>query len=134
MHISNREVGRRSVLIAVIASLACLFVVGGASTASAEKKIKSKKAQGKLVELNVEEGKMIINEKGKKRTYFVKIEGSVLTRTTSTMNAKPVKLTEIPVGAPVFVYWKPDEQDKKIRRARKVDAPKVPEELLEEYE
>ena len=57
-----------------------------------------------------------------------------MTRTTSTMNAKPVKLTEIPVGAPVIVYWRPDEKDKKIRRARKVDAPKVPDELLEEYE
>lgn len=127
----NREVGRRSILIAIVISLLAL---GGATTASAEKKIKSKKAQGKLVELNVEEGKMIINEKGKKRTYLVKIEGSVMTRTTSTMNAKPVKLTEIPIGAPVIVYWKPDENDKKIRRARKVDAPKVPDELLEEYE
>jgi hypothetical protein len=124
-------VGRRSILIAIVISLLAL---GGATTASAEKKIKSKKAQGKLVELNVEEGKMIINEKGKKRTYLVKIEGSVMTRTTSTMNAKPVKLTEIPIGAPVIVYWKPDENDKKIRRARKVDAPKVPDELLEEYE
>jgi hypothetical protein len=127
----DREVGRRSILIAIVISLLAL---GGATTASAEKKIKSKKAQGKLVELNVEEGKMIINEKGKKRTYLVKIEGSVMTRTTSTMNAKPVKLTEIPIGAPVIVYWKPDENDKKIRRARKVDAPKVPDELLEEYE
>lgn len=134
MRIQNEGLGRRSILIAGIASLACLLVLGSVSTAAAEKKTKSKKAQGKLVELNVEEGKMIINEKGKKRTYLVKIEGSVMTRTTSTMNAKPVKLAEIPIGAPVIVYWRPDEADKKIRRARKVDAPKVPEELLEEYD
>ena len=49
------------------------------------------------------------------------------------MNAKPVKLSEIPIKAPVIVYWIPDEKDKKKKFARKVDAPKVPKEWLDEY-
>ncbi len=129
-----RQFGKKSIAFIAAASLVFLFVAGGASTAAAGKKIKSKKSEGKLVSLDPEAGTMIVKEKGKKRIYQVKFEGSVLKRTTSTMNAKPVKLMEIPVGAPVIVYWKPDPKDKKIRHARKVDAPKVPEDLLEQYD
>jgi len=117
-----------------LSALAILLMLGASSVALAEKESKSKKAQGKLVELDVAGGTMTVLEKGKKQVYQVIYEGSVMTRTTSTMNAKPVKLTEIPIGAPVIVYWKPDEADKKIRHARKVDAPKVDEDMVEEYE
>jgi hypothetical protein len=117
-----------------VLALVLSFALAIAGAASAEKKTKSKKAEGKLVEMNVEAGTMTVKEKGKKRVYQVKFEGSVLTRTTSTMNSKPVKLTEIPINAPVIVYWKPDPDDRKIRHARKVDAPKVDEEMLETYE
>jgi hypothetical protein len=117
-----------------VAVLGALLMLGTASGALAEKESKSKKAQGKLVELDVPGGTMTVVEKGKKQVYQVIYEGSVMTRTTSTMNAKPVKLTDIPIGAPVIVYWKPDESDKKIRHARKVDAPKVDEDMVEEYE
>ena len=127
-----RQVGKRSIAALVIVTLASFFVMGLASTASAEKKMKSKRAQGKLMELNEAEGTMTVKEKGKKKVYQVKFEGSVLTRTTATINGKAVKLNELPLNAPVIVYWKPDEKDRKIRRARKVDAPKVPKELLDE--
>ena len=53
-----------------------------------------------------------------------------MTRTTATINAKPVKLTDIPLKAPVNIYWLPDEKDQKKRFARKVDALKIHEELL----
>jgi hypothetical protein len=43
-----------------------------------------------------------------------------------------VKLTDIPLKAPVNIYWLPDEADKKKRFARKVDALKIPEEFLED--
>ena len=127
-----RQLGKRSIATLVIIALTTFFVAGLASTASAEKKMKSKRAQGKLLELNEAEGTMTVKEKGKKKVYQVKYEGSVLTRTTATINGKAVKLSELPLNAPVIVYWKPDENDRKIRRARKVDAPKVPKELLDE--
>ena len=77
---------------------------------------------------------MTVKEKGKKVVYNVKFEGSVLTRTTATMNAKPVKLTQIPIKAPINIYWMPDENNPKERYARKVDALKVPKEWLEDME
>lgn len=105
-----------------------------AGTADAKSKSKVKKSEGRLIALDKEANTMTVKEKGKKVTYNVKIEGSVLTKTTSTMNAKPVKLEEIPLKAPVIVYWIPDETDKKKRFARKVDAPKVPKEWLDSYD
>ena len=125
--------GLRAMGIATAMLVAIALLLGGGE-AFAEKKMKSKRSQGKLIELNEADKYMVVSEKGRKIRYRVILEGSVLTRTTSTMNAKLVKLAEIPKGAPVIVYWKPDPENRKIRHARKVDAPKVPDELLEEYE
>ena len=130
MHESTRK---RTARIG-LAVLAALLLTGIAPSAFAEKEVKSQKAQGKLAEFDPAGGTMTVVEKGKKQIYQVVFEGSVMTRTTSTMNAKPIKLTEIPIGAPVIVYWKPDPADKKIRHARKVDAPKVDADAVEEYD
>jgi len=129
----SRQRALRATGLATALAVALGLVIGGGE-ALAEKKIRSKKSQGKLVELNQEEKYMVVSEKGRKVKYEVILEGSVLERTTSTMNAKPVRLDEIPEGAPVIVYWKPDPENRRIRHARKVDAPKVPDELLSEYE
>jgi hypothetical protein len=127
-NISRRAVGR--ILIATIVSLFAF----GIGTADAKKKTKTKMSEGaRLIAFDQEAGTMTVKEKGKKVVYKVKFEGSVMTRTTSTMNARPVKLTDIPIKAPINIYWIPDEADPKVRFARKVDALKVPKELLEEY-
>ena len=128
MHsLERHNLGR--VMVACVFAL--LLVVGGAADA---KKSKIKQANGRLMELNQEENTMTVRVKGKPVVFNVKIEGSVMTRTTSTMNAKPVKLADIPIKAPVIVYWVPDEKNPKEKFARKVDAPKVPKEWLEEME
>ena len=57
-----------------------------------------------------------------------------LTSVNTMCDKLDIKLTEIPIGAPVIVYWKPDPADKKIRHARKVDAPKVDADAVEEYD
>ena len=124
----KRSWGR--VLVAGIVVL--LLFVGGAADAKSKSKVK--KSNGRLVALDEGAGTMTVKEKGKKVVYDVKLEGSVMTRTTSTMNAKPVKLTEIPLNAPIIVYWIPDENDRKKRFARKVDAPKIPKEFLDDIE
>jgi hypothetical protein len=103
------------------------------STAVAGSNSKIKKSQGRLVSLDTDAKQMTVKVKGKKVVYNVKLEGSVMTRTTATMNAKPTRLEEIPIKAPVIVYWIDDEADPKQKFARKVDAPKVPEDLLEEF-
>ena len=55
-----------------------------------------------------------------------------MTRTTSTINSRPVKLVEIPLKAKVNIYWIKDEEDPKRRFARKVDALQIPKELLDD--
>ena len=123
---SRRTFGRVMAACAVL----LLLLVGG----TADAKSKVRKSDARLMAFDQEKGKMMVKEKGKKVIYNVRFDGSVLTRTTATMNAKPVKLEEIPIEAPVIVYWIPDEENPKERFARKVDAPKIPDEWLEDYD
>lgn len=120
--------------LGLVALAAACFLAGGFALPAEAGKSKTKKAEGKLVKYDAAGSTIVVKEKGKEKTFAVKAEGSVLTRTTVTMNAKPAKLTDLPEGAPVIVYWIRDEDDPKKRFARKIDAPKVPEELLEGYD
>ena len=128
-----QNVSRRTFGRIVVAMMVSLFAFG-VGTAEAKKKSKIKKTQGaRLMSFDEAAGTMTVKEKGKKVVYHVKFEGSVMTRTTATINARPVKLTDIPIKAPINIYWKRDEANPKDRFARKVDALKVPKELLEDY-
>jgi len=72
-------------------------------------------------------------KKNKEAVFLVKPEGSVLTRTTVTIDSKKAELTDIPVGKTVNVYWRPDEKDKSAMFARKIDVILSDEELDEKY-
>jgi len=118
---------------ASVALLVAVFAIAVADPALAQTS-KVKKDEGKFVEFDPESSTITVKQKGKNVVYNVKPEGSVLTRTTVSMNAAPATVPDIPPGAPVIVYWLPDEKDKNKKFARKIDAPKVPEELLDQYE
>ena len=68
-------------------------------------------------------------KKNKEAVFAVKPEGSVLTRTTVTINSQKAELADIPEGKTVNVYWRPDEKDRTILRARKIDMILSDEEL-----
>jgi len=95
---------------------------------------KSERSNGKFVSYDVARQSIAIKEAGREQTYQVKAEGSVLTRTTLTMNGKVAKFEDLKPGMIVIVYWKPDTADANKRNARKVDAPKVPKEFQEDVD
>lgn len=72
-------------------------------------------------------------KRGKEATFNVKIEGSVLTKTTCAINGKKGELEEIPEGKTVYIYWRPDEDNPKEMFARKVDVIFSEEELEERW-
>lgn len=124
---THQSIGR------VLAAIMVVMLTVVAGTASAEKKTRSKLSkEARLIAFDTEAGTMTVKEKGKKVVYNVKFEGSVMTRTTATINARPMKLNEIPLKAKVNIYWIKDEKDPKKRFARKVDALKIPKELLDD--
>jgi hypothetical protein len=90
---------------------------------------KSERATGKFVSYDAAAKSMAVKESGKEQTYQVKPEGSVLTRTTLTMNGKVAQWEDLKPGMIVIVYWKPDAADAEKRLARKVDVPKIPREF-----
>jgi hypothetical protein len=117
----------------VLAAAMVVMFSLGAGIAEAEKKSKIRLSkEARLIAFDTEAGTMTVKEKGKKVVYNVKFEGSVMTRTVASSNAKGMKLTEIPLKAKVNIYWIKDENDPKKRFARKVDALKIPKELMDD--
>jgi type IV pilus biogenesis protein CpaD/CtpE len=126
----QRALRRSAGLLAVMA--VGLMAVAAAPVLAAESK--SERATGKLVSYDAAAQAIVVKEGGKDSTYQVKAEGSVLTRTTLTMNGKVAKYDDLKPGMIVIVYWKPDAADATKRLARKIDVPKIPRELLDEME
>ena len=69
-------------------------------------------------------------KKGKEATFTIR-EGSIMTRTGVSINGKGGKLTEIPEGKTVNIYWQPDEKIPGQRWAKKIDLILSTEELME---
>ena len=72
--------------------------------------------------------------RGKEAEFAVKPEGSVLTRTTVAIRGIKADITDIEEGKPVNVYWRPDEEDRNVRRARKIDVVMSQEEFEARFE
>ena len=116
-----------------IAAAALLAIAVAAAPVRAEE-AKSERSNGKLVSYDAAAQTIVVKEGGKEQTYQVKAEGSVLTRTTVTMNGKVAKFDDVKPGMIVIVYWKPDPSDATKRNARKVDVPKIPKEFQDEID
>jgi hypothetical protein len=99
-------------------------------------KTKSIKTEGKFVSWDAESKMMKVKVKktgkkakdsalrlktGKEAEFRVKPEGSVLKRTSVTLNGKRAAITDIPEGKTLNIYWVPDEQNEGMRFARKID-------------
>ena len=109
-----------------ITGLAAVVVAFAFTTAFAvSAQAKGKSVQTKTVTVKVKKpgrGKDAkVLKRNKEAVFAVKPEGSVLTRTTVAINGVKGEITDIPEGKTVNVYWRPDENDPSILRARKID-------------
>jgi hypothetical protein len=126
----------RTLAVVTAIALACALVTAGATAALAQSKSKSVKteaewiafdATAKTVTVKVKktgsgkDAKRLL-KKNKEATFKVKPEGSVLTRTTVTINGMKAELGDMPEGKTVNIYWRPDPNDKDVMFARKIDA------------
>jgi hypothetical protein len=132
MHFKAIDHGKHG--IALVGALALSAFIFAASADVAQAKGKSTQTQAVWVSFDPDGQTVTVKVKkpgrgkdakrlkrGKKATFNVKVEGSVLTKTTVSVNGKRGELAEIPEGKTVFVYWRPDEKDDKQMFARKVD-------------
>ncbi|HME69654.1 MAG TPA: hypothetical protein VKM54_07275 [Myxococcota bacterium] len=118
----------RSLTRIAAVALAAVWIVGSVvSTASADEAVKTERTAGKFVKWDKDAGTVLVKEKGKDVLFSVIAEGSVLTRTTVTVKAKPAKLDDLKEGQIVVVYWKPGASDPNKKDARKIDAVSLPE-------
>ena len=59
-------------------------------------------------------------KRGKKATFRVKPEGSVMTRTVVKSEGRPIKITEIPDKKTITIFWVPDEKVDDTRFAKSI--------------
>ena len=112
------------------------------SPVAAQVKSKVKRDNGRFIAFDSEAQTVTVKVKGRDTVFQVKAEGSVLSRTTVSMNASPGKLGDLPSRAPVIVYWVPcddkgancKEKDARLKYARKIDAPKIPKEFMDDID
>jgi hypothetical protein len=112
-----------------------------------ETKAKSIRTEGKWVKFDAEAKVVVVKvtkpgpgkdakrlRRGREAEFAVVPEGSVLTRTTVAIRGVKAELTDIEPGKSVFVYWRPDEKDRNVRRARKIDVVMSQEEFESRFE
>ena len=135
--LSNRATTGVTALALVFA-----FTIASSESAEAKSKVKSIQTEAVWVEFDAEaktvtakvkkpgRGKQAkVLKKNKEATWAVEPEGSVLVRTTVAVNGVKGELGDIPAGKTVNIYWRPDEKDPTIHRARKIDVILSDEEL-----
>lgn len=117
-----------------------LFLFAGSAvmvdTAEAQKKTKSTKTEAKFISYDADtktltvkvlkSGKRPKNRKlsmkrGKKATFKIKPDGSILVKTSVTADGMRSSIDEIPDNKTLNIYWVPDEKDPDVRFARKID-------------
>jgi hypothetical protein len=121
-------------LIAAIAVALTLSLVGPTS-ANAQGKAKSTQTEAEWIKFDPEAKTVTVKvkkpgrgkdakrlKKNKEATFNVKPEGSVLTRTTVSINGMKAELSDLPAGKTVNIYWRPDTSDDTKMFARKIDA------------
>ena len=121
-------------LIATIAAALMLSLVGPTS-AFAQGKAKSTQTEAEWIKFDPETNTVTVKvkkpgrdndakrlKKNKEATFKVKPEGSVLTRTTVSINGRKAELTDLSEGKTVNIYWRPDTSDDTVMFARKIDA------------
>jgi hypothetical protein len=120
---------RRSARGVFAAALVSFLAAFAAAPATAEEAAKTERANGRVVSYDKDKATLTIKDKGKELAFHVTAEGSVLTRTTVTQNARPAKLDDLKPNAVVVVYWRQNASNADQKDARKIDMPNIPEGL-----
>lgn len=134
MTIVNRIYGRRFTVVLAASLALCMATISG--EAMAQKKSKSVQteaifqsydAAAKTITVKVKKAGGRVKSKeaaiknGKEASFNVKPEGSVLTKTTVSINGRKGELTDITEGKTLNIYWVVDEAMSTKRFARKID-------------
>jgi len=137
---------KRAITGVTALALAFAFTIASPDCALAKSKVKSVQTEAIWVAFDAEAktvtAKVVKPGRGKdakqlkrnkEATFAVVPEGSVLVRTTVAINGVKGELGDIPVSKTVNIYWRPDEKDPTILRARKVDVILSDKELDAKY-
>jgi hypothetical protein len=141
-----RNIVRSVIQICTALAVALVVTSMGAGEAAAQKKSKSIKTEGRFVSFDTASNVMTVKvvkpgkkpkdkglavKNGREAEFDIKPEGSVLTRTSVTLNGKRAHISDVPEGQLVIIYWAPHETKPDTRFARKIDMVLSDQELAE---
>lgn len=131
---------RRPVLLFFLA----LGVAGFAAGDARAQATTTKKMEGCLVSVDVAAGKMVVKDRQSKKENEFRIKpGTVLDRTATAVKkeGRGAKLEDLETNRPVYVYFKPDPENKGGKFASRAESPnaideetgKPDEDLMEQF-
>lgn len=141
-----KRIVRSAIQIFTALTVALVVTSIGAGEAVAQKKSKSIKTEARFVSFDASSKIMTVKvvkpgkkptdkalklKKGREAEFALKPEGSVLTRTSVTLNGKRADIADIPEGKLINIYWVPHDTKPETRFARKIDMILSDQELAE---
>lgn len=139
-----RNLSRRVGATVAVAALA--FAVASAVAPAAQARSKSTQNEAKWVSFDPEAKTVVVEiedrgkgpntkmvKRGQKVTFNVTPTGSILKRTTVTVNGQAAELGDIQEGKTVNIYWAPDPNKEGELFARKIDVVISEEEFDRRY-
>ena len=116
----------RNVRSPVVSFALALAVVGFVSGEAHAQASSTKKMEGCLISLDVAGGKMVVKDRQSKKENEFRIKpGTVLDRTATAVKkeGRGAKLEDLEANRPVYVYYKPDPENKGGKFASRAESP-----------
>lgn len=116
-----RNVRRPVLSVALVLAAFGFFASEAHAQASSTKKI-----EGCLISLDIAAGKMVVKDRQSKKENEFRIKpGTVLDRTATAVKkeGRGAKLEDLETNRPVYVYYKPDPENKGGKFASRAESP-----------
>jgi len=110
---------------AVVLVLLCGFTAAAPARSQTEAAPRLARTQGVFLEHDRAAGIISLKERGQVRIYAL-LSGDESGETEVVIESAPARVSDLVSGAPVIVYWSPDDSDRTRRVAHKVEAPTIP--------
>ena len=110
---------------AAVLVLLCGLTTAAPAGSQTESASRLARAQGVFLEHDRAAGVISLKERGQVRIYAL-LPGDESGETEVVIESAPARVSDLVSGAPIIVFWQPDDLDRTRRVAHKVEVPKIP--------
>jgi hypothetical protein len=112
--------------------LVCGLALAAPARSQTESEPRLMRAQGVFFEHEAARGIISLKERGQVRIYAL-LPGDESGETEVVIESAPARVSDLVSGAPVIVFWRPDDEDRTRRVAHKVEVPRIPKSYRDDF-